>query len=291
MENIYPCDQVNDVINHFGIDRYVGIGVGLGANVLIRHVLKYPQRVYSLMIINADCSTPGWIEWGYQKRNISILRQLGMTNTVMDYFMWYHFGSRYDSVFDIDMGFENCMHMLRPYVEKIHASNLAKLTEKYIWRTAIDLDIGRTVTVPVLNVVGSYSHFVYDAAILNNKLNPKKTEWMMFQDCGMVVFGKSRKLAEVFRIFLQGQGLCQQIITMQTEKLTPRLFSFFFNSGKLLSGKSTNEICSPEHQELIKEDILKEKFTIKEINLEELYEEDVNEDELYEEDLSEEELI
>ena len=34
------AEQVNDVINHFGIDRFVGIGVGLGANVLIRHVLK-----------------------------------------------------------------------------------------------------------------------------------------------------------------------------------------------------------------------------------------------------------
>ncbi len=34
--------QVNEVINHFGIVRYIGIGVGLGGNVLIRHSLQYP---------------------------------------------------------------------------------------------------------------------------------------------------------------------------------------------------------------------------------------------------------
>ena len=55
--------------------------------------------------------------------------------------------------------------------------------------------------------------------------------------------------------------------------------------------QSKNEICSPKHQELIKEDNLEEEFTIKEINLEELYDEDINEEELYEEDLSKEELI
>ena len=34
--------QVNEIINHFGVVRYVGVGVGLGANVLIRHGLLYP---------------------------------------------------------------------------------------------------------------------------------------------------------------------------------------------------------------------------------------------------------
>ena len=107
----------------------------------------------------------------------------------------------------------------------------------------------------------------------------------------MVVFEKTQKLAETFKIFLQDQGLIQQIISMQTEKLTPRLFSFLFNSEKSLPGQSTNEICSLKRQELIKEDNLEEEFTIKEINLEELYDEDINEEELYEEDLSKEELI
>ena len=32
--------KVNEVINHLAIVRYVGIGVGLGGNVLIRHSLQ-----------------------------------------------------------------------------------------------------------------------------------------------------------------------------------------------------------------------------------------------------------
>ncbi len=42
--------QVNEVINHFGISRYIGLGVGLGSNVLIRHALRYPGWNFILHI-------------------------------------------------------------------------------------------------------------------------------------------------------------------------------------------------------------------------------------------------
>ena len=67
------------MINHFAVVRYVGIAVGLGANVMLRHALRYPERVDSLMLVNCVTSAPGWIEWGYQKRNVNHLRQHGVT--------------------------------------------------------------------------------------------------------------------------------------------------------------------------------------------------------------------
>ncbi len=101
-ENAYPtmeelAEQINDVLNRFGVVKYIGLGVGLGANVLIRHALKYPERVDSLALVNATCSTAGWIEWGYQKRNMGHLRQHGVTQAVLDYLLWHHFGSDPDS--------------------------------------------------------------------------------------------------------------------------------------------------------------------------------------------------
>jgi protein NDRG1 len=73
------AEQITDVLNHFSIVRYVGLGVGLGGNVLLRHALKYPERVDSLVLVNTLCTATGWIEWGYQKRNIGQLRQSGVT--------------------------------------------------------------------------------------------------------------------------------------------------------------------------------------------------------------------
>ena len=71
--------QVNEVLNHLAVVKYIGIGVGMGGNILLRHALKYPERVDSLMLVSTSIDAPGWIEWGYQKRNISHMRTHGVT--------------------------------------------------------------------------------------------------------------------------------------------------------------------------------------------------------------------
>lgn len=70
---------MNEVVNHLAIVRYIGIGVGLGGNVLVRHAFKYPERVDCLMLVSTVVTAPGWIEWAYQKRNVSHLRSHGVT--------------------------------------------------------------------------------------------------------------------------------------------------------------------------------------------------------------------
>ena len=50
------AEQVQEVLNHFKIVKYIGIGVGLGANVLTRHALSYPERVECMMLVNT-CTT------------------------------------------------------------------------------------------------------------------------------------------------------------------------------------------------------------------------------------------
>ncbi len=53
------AEQINEVINHFSVVRYIGIAVGFGANVMLRHALRYPERVDSLMLINCVTTAPG----------------------------------------------------------------------------------------------------------------------------------------------------------------------------------------------------------------------------------------
>jgi len=42
-------------------------------------------------------SRAGWVEWGYQKVNINLLRSAGvMSSFTIDYLMWHHLGKRID---------------------------------------------------------------------------------------------------------------------------------------------------------------------------------------------------
>lgn len=50
------------------------------------------SQVGALCLINCSSTAAGWIEWGYQLLNSRNLRTKGMTQSVMDYLMWHHFG-------------------------------------------------------------------------------------------------------------------------------------------------------------------------------------------------------
>jgi len=212
---VYPtmddlAEQLVDVLSHFGLKRVIGFGVGAGGNILCRFCLNHPDKVDALCVINCISTQAGWIEWGYQKLNSRNLRSKGMTQGVLDYLMWHHFGKvTEDRNHDL-------VHVYRQYFEKnVNPTNLGLLIDSYIRRTDLaivrELDPirrkdARTLKMPVLNITGALSPHVDDTVTFNGRLDPVNSTWMKIQDCGMVMEEQPAKLAEAFRLFLQGQG-------------------------------------------------------------------------------------
>ncbi|XP_076231636.1 misexpression suppressor of KSR 2 isoform X2 [Calliopsis andreniformis] len=212
---VYPsmdelAEQLLFVLGHFGLKSVIGFGVGAGANILARFVLAHPEKVNALCLINCVSTQAGWIEWGYQKLNVRHLRSQGMTQGVLDYLMWHHFGR----------GTEERNHDLvqvyKNYFEhRVNPTNLALFIDSYVRRT--DLNItreldptrkkeGLTLGVPVMNITGALSPHVDDTVTLNGRLDPTNSSWMKISDCGMVLEEQPGKVSEAFRLFLQGEG-------------------------------------------------------------------------------------
>ena len=84
--------QLTSVLSHFNIRSFIGFGVGVGANILVRFSLAHPDNVDLLCLINCVSTSASWIEWGYQKMNTRNLKAKGMTQSVIDYLMWHNFG-------------------------------------------------------------------------------------------------------------------------------------------------------------------------------------------------------
>lgn len=198
------ASQIDFVLGHFGIRSFIGFGVGAGANILARHAIVNPQKVDALVLINCTSTQAGWTEWLYQKINTRQLRSSGMTQGALDYLMWHHFGrSTEDRNHDLAHVFKQCFSHVNPI-------NLSMFIESYLRRT--DLAIARengTIKVPVLNVTGALSPHVDDTVTFNGRLDPAKTSWLSISDCGMVLEEEPGKIAEAFRLFLQGEGYCR----------------------------------------------------------------------------------
>ncbi|XP_043213998.1 protein NDRG3-like isoform X3 [Amphibalanus amphitrite] len=209
---VYPsceelAEQVREVIEKLQLKRCVGLGVGAGGNILSRLCLAHPELMECLVLINAVCTPPGWIEWGYQKMNVRHLRSSGMTQGVMDYLMWHHFGK-------LDEASHDLMHQYRSQFQSANGANLSLFIESYNQRT--DLGIQRPapagkqegvfLRVPVLLVCGNRSPYEDETVTFNSRLDPGKTQWMKIHDCSLPLDEQVAKVCEAFRLFLQGQG-------------------------------------------------------------------------------------
>ncbi|XP_011298714.1 protein NDRG3 isoform X5 [Fopius arisanus] len=254
---VYPtmdelADQLLFVLGHYGLKTVIGFGVGAGANILARFALAHPEKVNALCLINCVSTVAGWIEWGYQKLNVRHLRSQGMTQGVLDYLMWHHFGR----------GTEERNHDLvqvyTNYFERtVNPTNLAPFIDSYVRRT--DLNItreldptrkkdGSTLGVPVINITGSLSPHVDDTVTLNGRLDPTNSSWMKISDCGMVLEEQPGKVSEAFRLFLQGEGYVvrsprKPAMTPTTPEVAP-LSPLKMADYRLASLEGLNHICS-----------------------------------------------
>nr|XP_017087118.2 protein NDRG3 isoform X4 [Drosophila bipectinata] len=211
--------QLLFVLSHFGLKSVIGFGVGAGANILARFAHAHPDKVGALCLINCVSTQSGWIEWGYQSFNARFLRTKGMTQGVIDYLMWHHFGRNPEE------RNHDLVQMYKQHFERgVNPTNLAMLINAYIHRN--DLHLARTppgtpgteaaattLKMPVINITGSLSPHVDDTVTFNGRLDPTNSSWMKISDCSLVLEEQPAKLAEAFRLFLQGEGYATPLST------------------------------------------------------------------------------
>lgn len=186
-EYVFPTmdelsQQLEFVLSHFKLKYMIGFGVGAGANILARFALLHPEKVVALCLVNCPSTSAGWIEWGYQKLNARHLRSKGMTQGVLDYLMWHHFGR------NTDERNHDLVQVYKTYFEKnVNPTNLALFIDSYVKRTDLNIERqeaggkreeSKTLKMPVLNITGSLSPHVEDTVTLNGRLDPTNSTWM-----------------------------------------------------------------------------------------------------------------
>lgn len=211
---------VETCVEHFEIKDFIGFGVGVGANVMLRYALQNDSKIVALVLVNLVPTTAGWIEWGYQKVNMSYLRNYGMTSFTVDYLLWHHFGKH------LEQYNQDIVRQYRAYFQHLpNPGNLAAFIECYVNRTALffsrDGTAGPTLKIPVLQIVGSGSAFVNDTVDANAQFDPSKSDWIKVSDsCGLVLDDKPEKVTEAMLLFLQGLGY---FATLSVTKLMKKM--------------------------------------------------------------------
>ncbi|XP_060076380.1 protein NDRG3-like isoform X3 [Ylistrum balloti] len=214
-EFVYPsmdelAHAIQNVVDNYGLARFIGFGMGTGSNILARYALRHPETVDSLVLINPTSGKSGWVEWGYQKMNSWYLWSGQMTNFTEEYLLWHWFGSKTRWT-NTDL-----VQVFREYIKTINPQNLSLIIESYLKRT--DLGIVReldqmkrsgtnTIKCRTMLLVGDDSPHIDDVIGMNSRMDPQETDFFKIADCGgMPLEEQPGKVCEAFRLFLQGMG-------------------------------------------------------------------------------------
>lgn len=105
-----------------------------------------------------------------------------MTQGVLDYLMWHHFGR------NTEERNHDLVHVYRTYFEKnVNPTNLALFIDSYVKRSDLGIERtdatvkkedSKTLRMPVLNITGALSPHVDDTVTLNGRLDPTNSTWM-----------------------------------------------------------------------------------------------------------------
>jgi pimeloyl-ACP methyl ester carboxylesterase len=241
---VYPTmdqlgEQIGSVIEAFNAKTIIGLGVGLGANVLARYALEKREFVDGLFLINATASQSSWTEWIYQKVNMYYLGGVAASisggsfpQATQDYLMWHHFG-RVDSDRNHDL-----IQIYRKHFSgnSMSGRNLSFLIDSYIKRNDLGIvrgDTEKNIKCPILIMTGHFAPHVDDTVAFNARLNPHLSTWMKLQDCGMVLEEQPAKVAEALRLFIQGLGYSLSILERRRSSLRK-------NSASVVSEESSS---------------------------------------------------
>uniref|UniRef100_K3XXV5 Pollen-specific protein SF21 n=1 Tax=Setaria italica TaxID=4555 RepID=K3XXV5_SETIT len=227
------ADQVADVLDFFGLDSVMCLGVTAGAYILTLFATKYRERVLGLILVSPLCKAPSWSEWFYNKVMSNLLYYYGMCNVVKDILLQRYFGK----------GVRGCSTEPESDIVQACRSFLDQRQGMNVWRFIQTINERKDLTENLkqlqcrtLIFVGENSQFHAEAVHMTAKLDSRYSALVEVQACGSVVTEEQPHAMLIpMEYFLMGYGLYRpsQINCSPRSPLNP-----FCISPELLSPES-----------------------------------------------------
>ncbi|XP_071973058.1 protein NDRG4 isoform X3 [Engystomops pustulosus] len=199
MENL--AAMLPSVLQHFGFQTIIGIGVGAGSYVLAKFALIFPEMVEGLVLVNIDPNGKGWIDWAASKLS-------GLTSSLPDTVLSHLFSQE-----ELMNNTELVQNYRQQISSCVNQNNLQLFWNMYNSRRDLEMNRpgtvpnAKTLRAPVMLVVGDNSPAEDSVVECNSKLDPTTTTFLKMADSGgLPQVTQPGKLTEAFKYFLQGMG-------------------------------------------------------------------------------------
>jgi len=231
------AEIVADVVDHFEMKYFLGVGVGAGSNVLTRYGLLHPVKLLGLFLINPNDTTTGYYHWTRAIWNdIPYMKTGVITDWIQGWLLDHRFGACTERNLDLEQSHLQLLDELDPMA-------VAGYIESYMNRTALgmvrpysSLDSNvPTLKTDAMLVSGEMATDLCRAMFeMNGNMDPTKTQFISVSDStGAVMDEAPDKLAVLLLSYIRNLGM---LVTITPEKLQKAALALQIEHAKAIHG-------------------------------------------------------
>ncbi|RWR77712.1 pollen-specific protein SF21 [Cinnamomum micranthum f. kanehirae] len=223
------ADQVDEVLNFFGLEKVLCLGVTAGAYILTLFATKYRERVLGLILVSPLCRAPSWTEWLYNKVLLNLLYFYGMCGVLKECLLQRYFSKVFYMLISSSNEVRRGLHGVesdivqacRRLLAERQGSNVIRYLQAINQRRDLS-ECLKKLQCKTLIFVGESSPFHSEALHMNATMN-RSNALVEVQGCGSLVTEEQpHAMLMPIEFFLMGCGFYRQpaaSITGQTLKL------------------------------------------------------------------------
>ncbi|GMH03391.1 hypothetical protein Nepgr_005230 [Nepenthes gracilis] len=198
------ADQIVEILNFFGLDAVMCMGVTAGAYILSLFAIKYRERVLGLIVISPLCKAPSWSEWFYNKLMANLLHFYGMCGLLRECLLKRYFSKEVRGSEDVPES--DIVQACRRLLDERQSMNVLRFLEAMNERPDISDGLKR-LRCRTLVFVGDESPFHAEALHMISKLDKRCSALVEVQACGsMVTEEQPHAMLIPLEYFLMGYG-------------------------------------------------------------------------------------
>ncbi|XP_015889113.3 protein NDL1 [Ziziphus jujuba] len=178
------ADQINEVLDFFGLGAVMCMGVTAGAYILTLFAMKYRERVLGLILVSPLCKAPSWTEWFYNKVMSNLLYYYGMCGLLKDCLLQRYFSKEVRGSPEIQES--DIVQACRKLLEERQSINVLRFLRTINRRPDISEGLKR-LKCRTLIFVGDSSPFHSEAIYMTSKLDERYCALVEVHACGSMV--------------------------------------------------------------------------------------------------------
>ncbi|CAI0432588.1 unnamed protein product, partial [Linum tenue] len=202
------ADQVAEVLDYFGLQKVLCLGVTAGAYILTLFAMKYRESVLGLILVSPICKAPSWTEWLYNKVLSNVLYFYGMCGIMKECLLQRYFSKEMRC--GIQGTESDIIQACRRLLDERQSLNVKRFLQAVNERHDLS-DSLHKLECKTLVFVGESSPFRDEAVYMSSKMGRKSCALVEVQACGSLVTEEHPYAMIIpMEFFLMGFGFYRQ---------------------------------------------------------------------------------